>query len=82
MKLVATIICILLIILLAGISCDKPRLPLERGAVTGEGVEKLSAYAQYAPVKIDILPLSEFVFVEDNNRSGIELYVSLLDQYG
>ncbi len=77
-----SIICLILIFLLAGAGCEKPRLPLERGAPGNEGVEKLSFYSYYAPVKIDILPLTEFIFVNDIDRSGINLYVSLLDQYG
>jgi len=71
-----------LIIFLTATGCERPRLPFEPGAVTDEGVEKLSSYARYAPVKIEILPLTGFVLVDDIDRSGIELYVSLLDQYG
>jgi len=82
MKSVLTIFCVLLIFFLTGAGCDRPSLPPESGAVTDEGMERLSSYARYAPVKIDILPLSEFVFVDDIDRSGIDLYVSLLDHYG
>lgn len=45
-----------------------------------------SAYSHYTPVKIDTMPLTGFVGTADNNtekqRSGIMLYVSLLDQFG
>lgn len=82
MKLVSTIITVLLTALLAGAGCDRSRLPREAGPVTEEGMEKLSAYARYAPVKIDILPLTEVIFVHDIDRSGIDVYVSLIDQYG
>ena len=82
MKLVSTIIGVLLTAFLAGTGCNRPRLPSEAGAVTGQGLEKFSAYARYAPVKIDILPLTEVIFVDDIDRSGIDVYVSLIDQYG
>jgi len=82
MKSVSTIICVLLPAFLAGAGCDRAHLPHEADAVTGEGLEKLSSYARYAPVKLDVLPLSEFVFVDDIDRSGIDVYVSLLDHYG
>lgn len=42
-----------------------------------------SVYAQYTPVKIDILPLTEFVSVRDDEEGAkINVYVSLLDCFG
>lgn len=82
MKSVLTIFGVLSIIFFTGTGCDKPRLPIRPTAVTDDGLEKLSSYARYAPEKIDILPLTELVFVDDIDRSGIDLYISLLDQYG
>ena len=42
-----------------------------------------SVYAQYAPVKINILPLTEFVSVRDaEDGAKINVYVSLLDCFG
>jgi len=36
----------------------------------------------YAPVKIDIAPLTEFVPADQTHKPLIKLYVSLLDQFG
>ncbi len=42
-----------------------------------------SIYASYAPVKIDIMPLTEFVSIDNvEGTSEINLYVSLLDSFG
>ncbi len=45
-------------------------------------IDKLSRYTNYAPVKIDIMPLTEFVSPGDNQQSKINIYVSLIDQFG
>jgi len=82
MKLVSTVISVLLTAFLVGAGCDRSQAPPEAGPVTEEGMAKLSAYARYAPVKVDILPLTEVIFVHDIDRSGIDVYVSLIDQYG
>ncbi|MHC4355613.1 MAG: hypothetical protein ACYS0H_23175 [Planctomycetota bacterium] len=37
---------------------------------------------RYAPVKIDIAPLTEFVPADQTHKPRIKLYVSLLDQFG
>ena len=43
----------------------------------------LSAYSPYNPVKIDIMPLTEFVDAgEAEETSKINVYVSLLDSFG
>jgi hypothetical protein len=45
--------------------------------------ELLSVYTSYNPVKIDIMPLTEFVDVGDTEEtSKINVYVSLLDSFG
>ncbi len=42
-----------------------------------------SVYAAYAPAKIDILPLTEFISLKDvQEDSGLNVYVSLLDSFG
>jgi len=42
-----------------------------------------SLYGHYAPAKIDILPLTEFVETDDARAaSKIELFISLLDDFG
>ena len=43
----------------------------------------ISVYARYAPVKVDILPLTEFAIADDDeNGSEINVYVSVLDSFG
>ena len=42
----------------------------------------ISIYNQYAPVKIDILPLTEFNTNKEAGQSEIDLFVSLLDSFG
>ncbi|MFQ6035502.1 MAG: hypothetical protein ACE5NM_06585 [Sedimentisphaerales bacterium] len=43
----------------------------------------VSIYAPYAPVKIDIMPLTEFVSIDNvEGTSEINVYVSLLDSFG
>jgi len=44
---------------------------------------QLSAYASYSPAKIDIMPLTEFIRVgdDDDEVSKIKVYVSLLDVF-
>lgn len=41
----------------------------------------ISIYAQYAPVKIDVLPLTEFNTNQETGQSEINLYIRLLDSY-
>ncbi|NIP53838.1 MAG: hypothetical protein GWN67_16645 [Phycisphaerae bacterium] len=44
---------------------------------------EFSFYAPYTPVKIDIIPLTEFIGVNDaGERPTIRAYVSLLDSFG
>ena len=51
-------------------------------AKTNNGSD-ISVYARYAPVKVDIVPLTEFVDVSDvEDASRIKVYVSLLDSFG
>lgn len=45
-------------------------------------LEKLSVYARYSPVEIDILPLTDFVNLGEAQQNQISLYVSLLDSFG
>jgi len=43
---------------------------------------QLSVYTRYTPVKIDIMPLTEFIWVgDDEEPSKIRVYVSLLDAF-
>lgn len=42
----------------------------------------VASYAGYAPVKVDIMPLTEYVDRGDARQSEIRMYVSLLDSFG
>ena len=59
---------------------------MQSGPVSGITSENepnvISIYEQYSPVKIDILPLTEFHTNNENNEGEINLFVSLLDSFG
>ncbi len=40
-----------------------------------------SSYTQYAPEKVDIMPLTEFVRAADTQKAQINLYIRLLDKF-
>jgi len=70
------------IALLLAAGCDSQntadKLPINKN-----GKVDISLYSPYLPVKIDIMPLTEFVCVgNDIEASQIKLYVSLLDSFG
>ncbi len=62
--------------------CEQSALPPGAGAEAGSDLGSLSFYARYAPVKTDIMPLTELVIIGNGRQSKINLYVSLLDQFG
>lgn len=83
MKQVPVIFRIFLFILLSiGAGCKQPGTLNENPATTDNNAGGFSPYAPYAPVKIDIMPLTEFNSLGDTQRPKLNLYVSLLDQFG
>ncbi len=83
MKQVPVIFRIFLFILLSiGAGCKQPETLNENPATTDNNTDMLSSYARYAPVKIDIMPLTEFVGPGNTQQSKINIYVSLLDPFG
>jgi hypothetical protein len=65
--------------LLANAGCEQfPGLT----AKTNNDVKELSVYSRYAPAKINIMPLTEFISIDDTQQPNINLYVSLLDSFG
>ncbi|MBN1804346.1 MAG: hypothetical protein JW837_03775 [Sedimentisphaerales bacterium] len=44
--------------------------------------EKISAYSSFAPDRISIMPLTEFVNTDNMRQISIKPYVSLLDSFG
>jgi len=73
---------LLLTLFSINIGCEQPKPPMEIHAKTDNSIDILSLYARFVPVKIDIMPLTEFVGLDDAQRSKIHLYVSLLDPFG
>ena len=83
MRIVAVILGVFFFIfLLAEAGCEQPPVPPEVPAETYNGFDRFSTYAPYAAVKINILPLTEFIDVGDAQQAQIHLYVSLLDSFG
>ena len=41
-----------------------------------------SVRAGYCPVKVDIIPLTELIHVDDNDQPQVHIFVSLLDSFG
>ncbi len=72
----------LFILLSIGAGCTQPGTINENTAKIDNDTDGLSSYSRYAPVKIDIMPLTEFVSPDDTKQTKINLYVSLLDPFG
>ena len=73
---------LLLTLLSINVGCEQPMGPNENPATTNRVFKKLSFYTRYAPSKIDILPLTEFVSSGNTQQSKINIYISLIDPFG
>jgi hypothetical protein len=73
---------LLFALLSANAGCRQPTGPNQLNDATNNHSEKPSTYTFYAPSKIDIMPLTEFVRPGDAQKARIVVYVSLLDQFG
>ena len=66
--------------------CEPTRVGIKKNGQPLKSVNDcngFSFYAPYAPVKIDIVPLTEFTGVNDaGEEQKIKAYVSLLDSFG
>lgn len=85
MEIVGVIVSVLLSLLLCvGGGCEsaiKPSAASEGALTENENeVKKDLPYIHYAPAKIDIMPLTEFVRI-GNSRAILDIYVSLLDRF-
>ncbi len=83
MKIAAVVFRILLFIfLLAAAGCGL--LPGRSGRISkaDNDFNKLSAYSRFAPDRINIIPLTEFINTDSIRQISIKPYVSLLDPYG
>jgi len=83
MKLLRLISLVLLLILFSiNAGCEQPKIPAEIPAQNDMAFNMLSLYTSYVPVKIDIMPLTEFNSLVDSQRPKLNLYISLLDPFG
>ncbi len=72
----------LLAMLLANAGCEQlPGLP-GLASKTNNDFKKLAVYSRYAPAKINIMPLTEFISAGGTQQVEIKPYVSLLDSFG
>jgi len=71
-----------LVALLLAAGCESQQTA-DKLPVNKNGKVALSLYSPYLPVKIDIMPLTEFVCIgNDPDASQLKLYVGLLDSFG
>ncbi len=68
--------------LFANAGCRLSALPAGSPTEIGNEPNTAASYARYAPVKVDIMPLTEYVDLGDARQSEIRLYVALLDSSG
>ncbi len=82
--LLSSVVC-LLAMLLGGAGCESASVgPGLTGSATktDDDFKRLSVYSHFAPAKINIMPLTEFISPGDARQANINLYVSLLDSFG
>ena len=77
----SSVVC-LLVMLLGGAGCEQISGLTGPATKTDDDVNKLSVYSLYAPTKINIIPLTEFISADNTRGANIHLYVSLLDSFG
>ena len=62
--------------------CSLPSRNLDITEQTSNDLDILSLYIRYAPIKTDIMPLTEFTHGGDTKQAHINLYISLVDSFG
>jgi hypothetical protein len=72
---------LLLILFSVNTGCEQPKTPPDIPVMNDISFDMLSLYTSYVPVKIDIMPLTEFVS-PGNPQPKINIYVSLIDPFG
>ena len=73
---------LLLAAVLAAAGCESQQTA-DKLPINKNGKVDISLYSPYLPVKIDIMPLTEFICIgNDPDASQLKLYVSLLDSFG
>jgi hypothetical protein len=79
--LLSSVVC-LLAMLLGGAGCEQMPGLTGSATKTDDDFKRLSVYSHFAPAKINIMPLTEFISPGDARQANINLYVSLLDSFG
>ncbi|MCP4607384.1 MAG: hypothetical protein GY845_01535 [Planctomycetes bacterium] len=83
MKISAVVFRILLFIfLLAVVGCGQLLGRSGRTSNADNDLDKLSAYSRFAPDRINIMPLTEFINTDNVRQISIKPYVSLIDSFG
>ncbi|MHC4536361.1 MAG: hypothetical protein ACYS6K_20615 [Planctomycetota bacterium] len=73
---------LLFIFLLAVVGCGQFPSHSARSLKADNDLNKLSAYSRFAPDKINIIPLTEFINTDNVRQISIKPYVSVLDSFG
>ena len=73
---------LLFIFLLASAGCGQLSGHFGRTSTADNDLNKLSAYSRFAPDRINIMPLTEFINTDNVRQISIKPYVSLLDSFG
>lgn len=86
MKTLSVTLPILFFMLFVEVGCEPAQVGIKKNGQPLKSVNdcnEFSFYALYTPVKIDIIPLTEFIGVNDvGEEPAIRVYVSLLDSFG
>jgi len=83
MKISAVVFRILLFIsLLAAAGCGQLMGHSGRISNTDKDLNKLSVYSRFAPDRINIMPLTEFINTDNVRQISIKPYVCLIDSFG
>ena len=77
----SSVVC-LLTMFLGGAGCEQMPGLTGPATQTDDDFKRLSVYSHFAPAKINIMPLTEFISPGDARQANINLYVSLLDSFG
>ena len=72
---------LLLTTVLLSSGCRTPARNIDISEQTSNNLDILSLYMRYAPVKTNIMPLTEFISNGDTQLAHIDLYISLIDSF-
>jgi hypothetical protein len=73
---------LLILFLVADAGCGQLPGRMGRTSKADKDSNKISAYSLFAPDRINIMPLTEFINTDNIRQISIKPYVSLLDSFG